>query len=70
MHACPVASDLVNGWSSDVDALGQGAIIRHEDPSPDVLDGGEELRGVVSPGSKEFRADRRLGGGAIAEALR
>jgi hypothetical protein len=56
--------------SSDVDASGRGIVVRREDPRLDVLDDGEDLRGIVSPGSKEFRANRRLNRGAIAEALR
>jgi hypothetical protein len=70
MHACPVASDLLGGWSSDIDASCWGAIVRHEDSRPDILDGGEDFRGVVSLGSMELRADRRLSRKAVAEALR
>jgi hypothetical protein len=62
--------DPVGESSSDVGALGQGAISRREDLRSDVLDGGEDLIGIVNPGSKEFRANQRLDGGAVIEALR
>jgi hypothetical protein len=62
--------DPVGGSSSDVSALGRGTVGRREDLRSDILDGSEDLRGVVNPGSKEFRANRRLDGGAVIEALR
>jgi hypothetical protein len=37
---------------------------------PDGPDDTEELRDLVSPGSKEFWADQRLDGRAITEGLR
>jgi hypothetical protein len=46
-----------------------GAIIRREDPWLDSFIGTDDLRGLVSPGSKELQADQRLDEGAITEAI-
>jgi hypothetical protein len=55
---CPVVAHLVGRWIG-------GVIVRCQTSRLDGPNDAEDLRDLISPGSKEFWADQRLDGRAV-----
>jgi hypothetical protein len=70
VDACLVVFHLVGRRSCGVNARGRGAIDRCQNSRPDDPNDAEDLRDLVSLGSKEFWADQRLDEGAVTGGLR